>query len=316
MRSPSHRCAVVGWMTAALLALHGGAGAPVLANPLPPAATFIHVQPFNAGDDPTERIVSCEEIQQYTSQTGAMEFDLFIKSFGEWLEDLTSFSGTVTLPADWTLTGYEVASGGTGTVSGVTGEFDLDFTYPGSVSGEVLPVVRLFVHAPGYGQLHSSVAFLNAGGYDMAAEGGYATAGVWCDYCYTDCDFSMHQCTVQFESGQPVTLELDAGTSTQVVLPATTGSVSLCSVQVEDNADWMQTSCAHGEEYWQVNVTVDVDAAGLAPGVYEGWVKLESDCAACRTVELTVLPPTSVPDPDLAPASWSTIKALYGSRER
>jgi hypothetical protein len=79
-----------------------------------------------------------------------------------------------------------------------------------------------------------------------------------------------------------------------------------CDALYEGTEDWMTVSGAPAGD-WDHIITLVIDTTDMEPDNYTGWVRMESDCAACTRVNLEVLSPTGVDDT----ASWSRIKASY-----
>lgn len=292
------------------LALPGAASA----NPLPEAAVFVHVQQPDPGSPP---LGECDQIVQYTSATGELEFDLYLKCFVcEPGVPLWGASVEFEWDSDWTWLGYELPEGATGSVA-VNGDQALaQISWPDCppLEAEVTLLLRCFLAVTGSGD------FGMAGAPTMAEIGcppsstqffGLvlpARAGMVCAYCWTACDFGHVCCpstptpllTLAVPQGEPILETLNYNVW---------GGTWPCPLEASGSEAWMGVSTVStGEGTYQV--TLNVDTSTLAPGHYTGWVRGESEGVACTRVELDVLLPTGVSAGSLDP-SWGGVKAYY-----
>jgi len=308
-----NQCARLGFCLALALlwtlALPGVAGA----NPLPEAAVFVHVQPPDPGAPP---LTSCAEIQQYTSATGELEFDLYLKCFiCEPGMPLSAVSVEFDWDPDWTWLGYELPAGATGTVTVNGAQASAELSWPDCppLADDVTLLLRCFLAVTGTGDFGMAGApvVANVGCPPMMQLFGWvvaARAGVVCAYCWTACDFSDVCCpstpttllTLAVPQGEPIVETLDYHVW---------GGMWPCPLEVSGSEAWMGVDAeSTGEGSYLVTLTVDTSL--LEPGHYSGWVRGESEGVACTRVELELLLPTGVasglPDP-----SWSRIKTFY-----
>ncbi|MCP4545732.1 MAG: hypothetical protein GY835_04585 [bacterium] len=283
-----------------------------VANPLPDGLLFTHVQPANPGEIPS--ITSCDEIIQYTTATGEMEFDIYLKSFlyEEYLE-VGNARMELEWPATWTLQSFDIPYGGTCVpdVSGNHVVLDIDFANCSAATGnEVLLLARCFITVDGPGILMSpatnTVSVCNPE-YEMELFGSVpGHAGVVCDYYYESCTLD-HLC-------RPTTTvdELDlivvSGESTSASIPYRVSTVypGDCGATVEGSEEWMTVTMSGIQEWGDFNLLLNVDTEGLDPGNYSGWVSASSAGRACTWIDLEVLPLIAAEE-----KTWSAIKAEY-----
>ena len=282
-----------------------------VANPLPESVIFTHVQPADPVNPPP--ITECSQIVQYTEATGELEFDLYLHLVGPpyGVESLEIQLGW---PESWTFTGYQVPQGGGGIISVNGNQASVELNWPDCMETEheVLLLLRCFVTVDGlgnFGQLGypNTVMLCSPENLLLEPEMYAATAGVVCDYCYTGCwlGFLCAPTTevplldLQVTQGQMVMeeilyhMDVEPGES--------------CDALYEGTEDWMMVSGAPAGG-WDHILTLVIDTTEMEPGSYTGWVRMESDCAACTLVNLEVLSHNTGVDNT---ASWSRIKAAY-----
>ena len=284
-------------------------------NPLPEAAIFVHVQPAAPGAPP---LADCAQLVQYTSETGELQFDLYLKCFiCEPGYPLSALALEFTWNPAWTWLGYELPAGAAGSVSVVGNQASANLSWPDCppVAGEVALVLRCFLNVTGE-------ARFPAGGGDASVLTGCppntalvvawlqpARAGVLCSYCWADCDFGA-LCAPN--TATPLlTLAVPQGELiSETVDFSVYGGYWPCPLQGSGSEPWMQVTTESLGEEGDYRVTLGVDTGLLEPGHYSGWLRGESDCVACTRVELEVLLPTGVPAGPPAP-SLGRIKAYY-----
>lgn len=307
-------CYRIGLLVALALSWTLAPSGTLRANPLPEAAIFVHVQPPDPGSPP---LASCAEIQQYTSATGALEFDLYFKCFvcGPGTT-LSGFRMSFVWDPDWIWQGFALPPGAEGSVSvnGAMATAELSWPDCPVMDNEVTLLLRCFVEVTGPGSVDASAA---PGWVDIACPpmptplqswlvG--ARAGVVCDYCWTDCGFDAVCCP-----STPTPLLALAVPRGELVVETmdyfAMGGLWPCPLDASGSETWMGVSAeSTGEGSYQVTLTVDTGP--LEPGHYAGWVRGESEGVACTRVELEVLLPTDVPEGP-PPPSFGRIKSFY-----
>lgn len=321
-RPSIHGMLAAGLSTLALLA----ALTPAAANPLPDAAVLIHVQPAVGSPEPTT-ITSCDEIVQYTEQSGYLEFDVFVYALSFQGMPISQVAFGLEWPADWTLYSTEVFHDGEGGITQTgPGQADLDVTWPSCpiLEDQVFLVGRLVMEVTHPGSLVTDLNWTPAGHYgcppqtcEFYAMAGEGQAAVVCSYCAIPCD--LHDpCRAELS---PPTLELDAlqGETTQGVIDATVhgGDGSMpCPITFDATAPWISLD-TEWFDWYTVTITVTADATGLATGTHACWVRGLHECVGCTRVLLTVEASSQgVPEDPPVPGpaqqvSWGTLKGLY-----
>jgi hypothetical protein len=296
---------------------------PLLANPLPTSAIFVHVQPVNPDFCDDNPIVSCPEIVQYTQASGLLEFDLFFyPMMAPPPLRISGFETAVEWPSTWDLVGWEICHGGEGTVDLNGNQASIAINWPScpTMTEDVFLVARLIINVTSHGHLDYSLG----GGssvrigcppdveewdtWQLSAE-----AGVECSFCWMPCDFGDYCNPVP----DPTLLELQVrqGETAQRDVHFDIvggGLVYPCPVIFVTTASWLtETHIELGWDEWLV--TLEIDTSGLAPGYHQAWLRGEVECVGCTRVLLEVLPPiTGVADPEPpASTSWGRVKTLY-----
>jgi hypothetical protein len=290
------------------LALAGVASA----NPLPAAALLIHVHPWVPAFCQDNPVSGCSQVVQYSEIEGDVEFDIFLANPYGFIPPFSNAAMTVRWGEYWQFSSFEDCLGGDVTISGGEHQAGLQIVYDSPISpGSWLLLGRIRMQVSGFGALSfSDVAF---DGEFWGLVGG-GQAGVECTYSRINCGNLMEPCGAIL---QPDLLELhvpQGGTATGTITVRTTWNGGMpCPVQFMEAADWMELDIAWDEYYYQGELTVTVDAAGLAPGVYPAVIRAESEIVYCASVLVEVDPVTAVPDPDPATRSstWGGVKALY-----
>jgi hypothetical protein len=282
------------------------------ANPLPDSALLIHVHPWDPVFCQNNPISGCDQVVQYSEIEGDVEFDVFLANPYGFIAPFSNASMTVGWPEYWQFTSFEDCLGGDVTISGGEHQVGLQIAYASPIApGSWLLVGRIRMQVSGFGAL--SFADVSFGGpfYGIV---GPAEAGVECTYSCLDCSNLMPFCGAHVEPGL---LELhvpQGGTVTGTMSAwASWGGGMPCPVQFMETADWMELDVAWDEYYCQAELTVIVNATGLAPGVYPAVIRAVSQVVYCVSVLVDVEPVSSVPDPDpvTRSSSWGGIKARY-----
>lgn len=308
-------------MLPALLAAITLSAAIAAANPLPEGAVFVHVQPVdpNFCQNPLR---NCEDIVQYTEATGILEFDLFLLSLVTGPDDqLSQFQTTLEWTGIGQLLSYEICNGGAGIVHDLGDQVILDLTWPScpTMTDEVFLIARFIVLAatPGhFGQTdyYNAVAWIGCPPDVRAIHPQQlsATVGTTCAYCTMPCNLEAPCEPINDPTSLTVELRQGQSAEYQIHVPIHGGGlVNPCPVSFITTESWMT---ARGTELgwndWLV--TLEVDASGLAPGSYGGWMRSESWCVDCTRVDLVVLPPTTgvAEDPGTS-TTWGRVKLLY-----
>ena len=282
------------------------------ANPLPDSALLIHVHSWDPGFCQNNPISSCPDVVQYAEVEGDVEFDLFLANPYGFISSFANASMTVSWPQNWQLTSFESCSGGTVTTNpgdhlvGVQIDYQAPFE-----PGPWAFLGRFRMQVSGFGALaFSSVSF----GGQFYGVVGPAQAGVDCTYSSLDCSNLMPACGAHI---QPDLLELhvpQGGTVTGTMTAWTSwNGFQPCPVQFMEMADWMELDVDWDEYYYQANLTITVNASGLAPGTYPAVIRAVSQIAYCASVLVHVEPVSSVPvsDPITRATSWGEIKRMY-----
>jgi hypothetical protein len=305
-----------------------------LANPLPEGLIMIHVQPISLDPYAQNPINNCDDIVQYTTDVGRLEFDLFFYPAAYGPETTTySMEAVVEWSDTWSVLDWIFFEGGEGTVDISGNQADIAVTWPScpGMNGDIFHAARFIVDVVGhghFGQINWFDCFVDIGcppdAFTTQPFMTSAEAGVVCSYCYTPCDFSS-PCH-PFPDPTVLDLVVNQGGSVQSDIQVTVGGGPLgwsCTTFFLGSEEWMDVAAENlGWNNWTLTLTVD--ASELAPGFYEGWVRMEDHCVGCTKVNLTVLPATSVPDEDNRPenggltsdpqplaTTWGSLKSLY-----
>ncbi len=315
----------------ARLALSGLALAVLLvpgswANPLPGMmGLFIHVQPVNENYCVENPITACEQIQQYTTETGLVEFDIYGVDFALGPEGIVyEICATLDWSPAWSFVDWEPCQDGVGTleVNGSGGQLCVTWEQCPTIGTAPFLIARVLLNVDGFGELiippvYDDYITIDCPPYewDDLVFGHRAQAGVECAYCYTNCNLTTPQSPRLSE--HDLALEAQQGETAVAVIPGEMLGVSgPIPFDVEGTEPWLT-----GELQWTVStlfeITVTADAGAMLPGTYECWLRAEAQCADCARISFTVLPfPQGVeeepqPQPDEQPASWGRIKDRY-----
>ncbi len=301
---------------------------PVRANPLPDAMVFTHVQPYEPDFCSQTTITTCEQIVQYTTERGLMEFDIFIYPLAHAGQPVYAFESSFgDWPADWQLLSTEICSPGEGTIEVIGRMAVLDLVWPTCPTpppGEVMLACRFVFDAPTYGGpcFCFSGAFLTHGcppnTFTVDAYASGAKSGIECAYCYTDCGFEPVCRAVLYPD--EVTVEVVQGEILQEQITSSLFGGAGCVASYDATEPWMELIVEPQGSQSDL-LTVTIDTAGLDPGLYSGYVRGQSDCAGCTRVVLTVNPVSqgvSERDPEdpggqgiEIETSWGRLKGQY-----
>lgn len=181
-----------------------------LANPIYAGGVHTHVAAADSWSWP--EVTSCDDLVEWTTLRGAVQFVLYAELR---VEDppygFDYFDGEVDWPDTWTLTDYEIADGGYGSVSVAGNEASVELHWSNCQigTGELVPLLRFFFDVPEYGRFHvGSHNWLEVCAPDDYAtqyDGFGASAGVVCGYWVSGCPTNSSYCSP--EALQPV-LEL------------------------------------------------------------------------------------------------------------
>jgi hypothetical protein len=291
----------------------------VLANPLPPGLILPHVQPpvANFCDDP---ITACSQLVQHTTSQGLLEFDLFLyPTIFPGPIEVSRMQTAVEWPSEWSFLDYEICHDGQGTVDILNDGAILDIAWPTCpmLTDEIFLAVRFTLLVDRHGELRSRQGYESkvvfgcppVDSLDMYVSSG--EAGVECAYCDQPCDLSW----ACMPDPDPTSLALEVieggSTTSAIHVPIVGGDlITPCAIDFVVTESWMQVTATElGWQDW--SVTLEVQTAGLAPGSYDGWVRMESECVGCTYVTLEVLPEGTAADDGLVTTTWGRLKTLY-----
>lgn len=296
------------------------------ANPINPVGYLIHIQGVDAGICASPPVQSCDQIVQYTEAEGRLQFDIFI---ADLFPELPVYSADldVTWPGAWSLVTWEICGDYQGTVDVIGQTAHVQVSWPDCPSlgaGGLFLVGRLVIDVAGHGVLtvvpgNSQLRMGCPPATDLRYAGeGRAEAGVTCSYSSIPCDFGF-PCTPVLES-ESLAIELGEGEAAVVEINAFIDGInSMCCSQtaVTPSEPWMSAviNCQNNP-----NAVIDlsIDTRGLAPGVYDGWLRASAWNADCMQIRLTVLGAQGVPEdgpppgePQPAPVTWGQLKGLF-----
>lgn len=292
------------------------------ANMLPVATHVIHVQPWGGDDLSCEEpplALTCSDLMTLTDATGALVFDLMI--YPAILEHvppsdlfLHGVELALTWPEAWELVDWVRCSGATGVVQATTdtsgATLRLSWSRPPGFVTELLPIARLQLSAPTPGNLDAEgwgTVSTNPGEEPFQIYlGGQARVVAGCGDCVgschgdPDCDprVSVNRLTmhVPFQSTAVVDFGVKISGSHGCVAP----------LEVASTLDWIDFGIE--ELNWpDWKVRVRADAASVAAGSYETWIRCRTICTSC--VALTVI--VDADPPAAEETSWGGVKARY-----
>jgi hypothetical protein len=273
---------------------------------------------------PLPDIASCEEIEQYSSQLGAMEFALFVYPLAYQGDDLAiaSLEAELTWPDSWCLDRWERCNQAQGALheQGSSATLSLSWSPPRAMLDEVFLIARLVLDAPVSGALAfpQEIPVLvigDQGPFEILAWGIPGQAGMLCGDCTFPCLGSgTLYCTPEVS---PETVEV-------FLAPGGTGLVSFfasalsaagpqypCDLSAEVSEPWMAVTVIP-LSWPDHRLDVRLSAAGMNPGIYEGWVRATSRCTGCGSVRLTVGSTADIhTDEPVRFSSWGRLKHAF-----
>jgi hypothetical protein len=285
-------------------------------NPYPGKILLTHVQPVGGSLCDGLPISSCEQITQWTSEMGVLEFDPMLDwALGDPPPECTDLWISFEWPAAWRFVGAEVCGAPQGDLelTGNRGVIHWSTTRDLPMGESVMGLARLMldVTTPG--------SFLVLG-FAGCEEGTYyqpygARAGPACGDC-----FEVAPCShdpLRVPRADLESLELRAPVDSTAV-----GRFSAHSTQADGRGTlsftasdpWISlhaelTFPPHSAQTYRITVSAGGDHRD--PGVYEGWVEMRSaDCYACVPVVLTVSENTPA-----AAESWGSLKNRFRAAE-
>jgi len=296
------------------------------ANPINPFGYLVHIQDVDAGICANPPVQSCAQIVQYTEAEGRLQFDIFMNDL---FPELPVYSADleVNWPGAWSLVTWEICGDYQGTVDVVGQTAHVQVTWPDCPplsAGGLFLVGRFVIDVAGHGVLTAvpgsnqvrmgcppatSLQYVNDG---------RAEAGVTCSYSSIPCNFGM-PCWPVLES-ESLSLELGEGEAAVVEVDAYIGGMnSMCCVQTQVTASepWMSAVIDCQNNPYAV-IDLSIDTQGLAPGVYDGWLRASAWNVDCMQIHLTVLGAQSMPEngpppgeEQSVPVTWGRLKGLF-----
>ena len=279
----------------------------VVANPLPDAAIFTHVQTQDPNFCTNHGVASCEDITQITTETGLLEFGLFFQPVSGLSEPIEGVAFEATWPEGWSYRAIDVCCGTYS--SALTGnEIVVTITTdPGYQMNEffVIANITLDVATAGRFAVTSAEVILEDIG-SMWIDAIPAWAGVPCGNCTQPCDYEdacLARAEVDF-------LEMSAtqGSQAQTVFRGwASGFSTLCDVAFESPSEFLSVEFEFSA-MGGYDVTVTADATGLALGYHFGYVRAYTSggCEMCIPVYFTVTPGTPTQR-----TTWGGIKGVF-----
>jgi hypothetical protein len=295
------------------------------ANMFPEAIHVVHVQPWGGSDltcgEPPPAL-TCSDLSTLTDATGMMVFDLLIYStVDHYTPDshlrLDGVEMTLTWPEAWKLRDWTRCSMATGVLratpdtSGAT--LRLQWSTSPEFLTELLPIARIQLLAPTPGNLDAQGE--GTVSTDRVQEpfqiylGGRARVGVECGDCAGSC-YGTSDCA-PLVSVDRLTMHVPPQRSAEAdfrieIFSGVGPGGCTAPLEVASTLDWIGFGIeALGWPNWRVRVRAD--AASVAAGSYETWIRCHTICTSC--VALTVI--VDADPPAAEEASWGAVKARY-----
>ena len=293
---------------------------PAVANIAPEAVVYFNVRPLG---DPAlfcaTTITSCGEMQNSTSLSGPVEFQIFIDPLVDVHGDIpvANFTADLTWPEGWHLLDARYCRDGSGTIqSGGPSPHRLSVDWDCTEMTEMFLAVDLVLDVTGHGYLTcSGVGSVWLGcppeGAAVTPVVTYAEAGTECEYTNNPCGSDI--CVAAF-------------LQTELTLTATEGATAhgelefdaswgppwheySChgAFQAQTGAPWLSAHVEDGPEFYQNRLILDADASGLDPGQYQTWAQVHTSASA-RRVTVTLVVENGTPIQHL---TWGRAKARY-----
>jgi len=312
-----------GSVCVALLVILLAGAAPVVANPVPPSLLLLHVQPEDPQHCAPLDVHHCEDLTQVTHASGDLEFIVYLQRGDPDPTPIAQADFTLRWGSGWVPLELESCTDAEYSYELFGNELILHFEWPDCpVFPPFQPICKLAVAVQEGGCLEVSGNPSVDWGcvpniwreYPMV---GKAQAAVDCDYaCFFDCD-GGEPCEPHLAPAE-LEIQLPQGGNTQEVLQSVIAPYhNGCDLEVDATEPWIaleviQTSPTRHE------IHVSVDAAGMAPGEYDAWIRATSQARDCCPVHLTVTPGAqSLPEDEALPAdettrtTWGRVKDLY-----
>ena len=280
---------------------------PAVANPLAGDVVFTHVQVTDPQFCSTNGITDCTMIDQYSSESGLLDFALFFQPIEYLPAPIHQLFVELRWPEGWEFSGAEACLGECEETL-VDNGVRLTFTFAeGDASMDsffLAGKVTLNVAERGYLDI-VDVLFTTFETGEYEGFGFSARAGYNCGDCSHPCNLE-DICWPLFDDSD-VHLTATEGETAVFEFTGSAGGMSpLCDIAFNSDFDWISLDVVE-VEYLNYNVTVTADAAELAPGIYEGWVNGSTpSCYLCRYVVFEVLSLSPIED-----RTWGRIKADY-----
>jgi len=295
---------------------------PASANPLPGGVVLVNVEPPDPAICSEGTITECAGITQYTTETGLLEFTVFVYTY--FLpEGITGVETTLEWPAEWNLVEGDLCGASDGTFQVSSNSVDITSYF---VSEDptvfVYPFARLLFDVTCEGQLVGVGDCMMRWGLPPDEGWEYiwvepGQAGCLCSYSYMTCDFES-PCRPTMDPEQ-LMFELPEGESSQQMIHAHAPYGPQCSSIFDPIGDWLNIEVYEvGSNEWDIVVTAD--ATGLAQGEHTGWVRGLAQAPRCTEVTLFVTAGSQGMPDDWGPGAtteegatttWGAIKSLY-----
>ncbi|MBD3160812.1 MAG: hypothetical protein GF346_01560 [Candidatus Eisenbacteria bacterium] len=282
------------------------------ANPLPPAFLFFHVQPLNQEFCEQNPIETCEQIVQYTEETGWMEADLFLMPIDPVIRDAT-------FEVEWSQwwgesVGFENCIGGICVETPMGNRLQLQWVFEPPL--EIDPSAPILLGRIGVVAEDPGEVWLDSG--SMTGEnwtevvGGSGLIGVDECYCFTSCETFGPACGASFDDPD-LYLEAPKGEVVEGVLNARLRygpDFQPCPVNFAEDQECCELSVVYDEP--DIEVTVTVDTRDLPVGEHAFNVRSESECVDCARVHVNVLEPSGIPEdtPSLT-RTWGRVRSDF-----
>ncbi len=270
------------------------------ANIVPAGIVFFDVRPY-PGQWPLcqSDIVSCSDAQSSTSEVGYIQFQVFIDlTTGGYGGIVSKFVTDLSWPNNWYFDYGECCQGGTCSLD-VYGDnpHHLEIDWPCPDPGHPFLALTLLFWVDGYGRLERGQdARVWVGcypdGWWASLDGVYAEAGAGCEYTNQPCawyewDFECEPVPPEY----PLVLRgIEGGTAHAEGRVRVFNGYGGCDLHVNTGLEWL-TGAWRGSQASTANLILDADLNGVAAGVYETEVQIESgtSIARCMPVRVNVL---------------------------
>lgn len=289
---------------------------PAAANVVPSAYVYYNAQPAVDYPDCWSEIWECDQMQQSTQAQGYVEFEIYLAQTSGY--PVTAFTADLIWPDSWGLVDYSFCRDGEGTLDGWEGNpHHLEIQFPCASQPYLFMALDLIFWVPEYGKLTADNPLLRVGcppqDWWSDASSMFGEAGVGCEFTNQPCAFFEFECEPHFQQEElALTAVTGEATSGEVHFGASWGHLHQYGCHgryvAHTGAPWCAAQIFNGESTFDNILSVEANAADLAPGEYSTWVQVESTTLArCIDVTLEVIDqPTAA-----SRTSWGTVKALY-----